>query len=312
MKAFIVLGVPATHPFWTSEEAPLPVLPSPHPVPAAHMIMVHSRRSPSHTYALASGQYAGFVLRHSAEKYGKLAYSSAFGFCVPTGSYGLEQNSPDCTLALSDDVDVVSGNGNNWRVRRTPLNASLIEEHSALYAQWDAWKDVDVQTWVVPLSEGDGDWHLRAHQIVTKTREIWTCDGGFSLHGQSSVGSNRRLSNWDEEHDEGIQTTSSPQSASALVRSSMGTSGIISLSNGLLAEPRVLNLPPNSSIMFPHALLPAICHRLAPRDEPYWIFTAVFAVVGHTTGDPSWKSSWELGPKLEIPDWLQKIAVGSR
>jgi len=38
-------------------------------------------------------------------KYGKFAYSSSFGFSVPTGPLRIAQQAPDSTLALSDDSE---------------------------------------------------------------------------------------------------------------------------------------------------------------------------------------------------------------
>ncbi|KAG8988830.1 hypothetical protein FRB94_000375, partial [Tulasnella sp. JGI-2019a] len=161
LKAFLPLALPSTHPFWSEAEAPLLALPSPHPIPHTYSILIHSRRSPSHTYALASGQSATFAsMRHTAEKYSKLCYSATFGFSVPVGAYGLEQAVPDCTLALSDDADIKDGNGCHWRVRRVPKDAKMIRGPGlsatgdgegkfevGMVAGWDAWRDVDVKTW---------------------------------------------------------------------------------------------------------------------------------------------------------------------
>ncbi|KAG9012820.1 hypothetical protein FRB90_006501 [Tulasnella sp. 427] len=332
MKAFIPLALKPDHPFWSPNTPELPIppshLPSPHPIPNSHMIIVHSSRpSPSaHTYALASGQYAGFVMRHSAEKYGKLAYSATFGFCVPTGAYGLEQAAPDCTLAISDDAESgnENGNGNHWRVRRVPLDAKIIREEgegakgTALYSRWDAWKDIDVQTWLVPVTgdlEGskEGDWHIRIHRITTG-REIWTSDGGFSVRAQSSVGSQRRLTGWAEEQDEGIEVQNTETDAaervttSAVIRSSVGTTGIVSVPwapSGEIPTPsaRVIHTAPNSSIMFSQSALPAITHHLTPREEPYWLLLGVFALSGKSKED-GWRDAWQAGAKLVVPEWL--------
>lgn len=337
MKAFIPLALQPDHPFWSpnTPELPLPssLLPSPHPSSNAHMILIHSSRpSPSaHTYALASGQYANFDMRHAAEKYSKLAYSATFGFCVPTGAYGLVQAAPDSTLALSDDAQSgnENGNGNHWRVRRVPLDAKILREEgegakgAAIHARWDAWKDVDVQTWLVPVTEEvagskEGDWHIRIHRITTG-RELWTSDGGFSVHAQSSVGSHRRLNGWDEDHDEGIEVqtpgetvaddAANASAASALIRSTVGTTGIISIpwspseATTPSSSAQVIHTAPNSSIMFSHSALPAIAHHLAPREEPYWLVSGVFGVSGKSKED-GWREAWQAGPKLTVPQWL--------
>ncbi|KAG8870713.1 hypothetical protein FRB97_009458 [Tulasnella sp. 331] len=341
LKAFLPLVLPQGHPFWSNDDtpaAPPPKLPSPHPVPHAYSIFIHSRRSPSHTYVLTSGQAATFAsMRHSGEKYSKLSYSATFGFSVPVGAYGLEQIVPDCTLALSDDVDVKDGNGCHWRVRRVAKDAKLIRGSPSLepighgkerlqvgmVATWDAWKDVDVKTWIIPMPAGEasfeGDWHLRVHRIVTG-RTIWTCDGGFSVSGVKSDGSRRRLVAWDDVLDEGVLSSQSSEttSSSALVRSIDGTTGIrairwspkpteaaLDATGQLPVEARIINCAPDSNIMFPKSLLPTLNTELSPRAEPHWLISGVFAVAGHSADDRSWRRAWE--EELPIPDWLRQV-----
>ena len=312
LKAFLPLSLPDTHPFWSTDEASLPApLPSPHLIPSAHSILIHSRRTPSHTYALTSGQFAKFFsMRHTESKYGKLAYSATFGFCVPTASDGLHALGSDCALALSDDGDVTSGNGDHWRVRKVPLDAAIVrgegEGEVAVYARWDAWRDVDVRTWVAPLLPGadhpEGDWHIRVHRITTG-RQIKTCDGGFSVHGQSSRAPHRRLAGWDDELDEGTEVDSD----ASLVRSRVGTTGVRLLemegSSVLRHNGMTVQCAPNSSILFPHSLLPGVGCVLEPRPEPYFIAVAIFALTGHSRND-AWKQSWDAGRSLQVPKWL--------
>ena len=68
-------------------------------------------------------------------KYGKLAYSSAFGFSVPTGAYGLQQHAPDSTLALSDD-----GNGERWSVRMFVEDENISDE-GVVRSTWRPWRE---------------------------------------------------------------------------------------------------------------------------------------------------------------------------
>ncbi|KAL8280148.1 hypothetical protein RQP46_007478 [Phenoliferia psychrophenolica] len=93
-----------------------------------------------HTFLLSSGQSAQFPLRHAAQKYGKLAYSSAFGFSVPTGSLGIEQQGADSTLALCDDAA-----GQHWRVRREGINVT-ISDSGIIKSDWVPWREI-----VLPL-----------------------------------------------------------------------------------------------------------------------------------------------------------------
>lgn len=256
-------------------------------------------------------------MRHGGEKYNKFSYSATFGFSVPTGAYGLEQVVPDNLLALSDDVDIRTGNGEHWRVRRVPLDPKLVKGEGrmevALSARWDAWKDVEVKSWVLPLANGkEGDWYMRIHRIVTG-REIRVCDAAYSVDGRKSDGSRRRLDGWDDARGEGLQLNSGTPSTSALVRSSAGTIGIRSIpwspnrlggEGGGSGVPRIIQCAPNSNIVFPSTLLPAVVHKLTPRSEPYWIVSAVFAVVGHGKED-GWKEAWE--ERVEVPAWIEGV-----
>lgn len=73
--------------------------------------------------------------RNDAAKYAKYAYSSSFGFSVPTGSYDLAQICPDSTLALSDDPHQLS-----WKVRRECEDVR-INEHGVIRSTWRPWSE---------------------------------------------------------------------------------------------------------------------------------------------------------------------------
>ncbi|KAF8877176.1 hypothetical protein BD779DRAFT_1694405 [Infundibulicybe gibba] len=99
-KSFVTLALPETHPFWKAKEEPYPSVlrNTTNSEPAVHIIT----NVGGHTYLLSSGQQCSYPVKQSAAKYGKLAYSSAFGTEV----------GGDNTFALSDD------NGETWKCRR--------------------------------------------------------------------------------------------------------------------------------------------------------------------------------------------------
>jgi len=66
--------------------------------------------SGSHHFLLSSGQFCPWPLKATEAKYGKFAYSSHFGFSVPTGPL-IQQMAPDSTLALS------LNEGESWYTR---------------------------------------------------------------------------------------------------------------------------------------------------------------------------------------------------
>ncbi|KAK7457793.1 hypothetical protein VKT23_010133 [Stygiomarasmius scandens] len=222
-KAFICLALPESHPFWTSQEEPYPthllVIPPSTSLPTSTSfvqtkvlhhplhLMVHTSvplstgEHATHTYLLSSGQQCSYAVKQSAAKYGKLSYSSAFGYSVPVGGAGsggafisaaksqsttkttgtgkvkggaagaagtggaLEELGGDSTLAVSDD------GGETWRTRRVTLNArfetSADGELTWLRSSWKPWPDVEIETWLIPPSnsaEGSA-WYLRIHKI---------------------------------------------------------------------------------------------------------------------------------------------------
>ena len=75
--------------------------------------------------------------RNDAAKYAKFAYSSSFGFSVPTGSYGLEQLCPDSTLALSDDSERI-----RWTVRRECEDVR-IDSNGVIRSTWRPWSECE-------------------------------------------------------------------------------------------------------------------------------------------------------------------------
>ncbi|TFY73307.1 hypothetical protein EWM64_g10705, partial [Hericium alpestre] len=93
-KSFVTLALRETHPFWAAEEEPFP---------AALLNTVKALKHPlhiatnlgGHTYILSSGQQCSYPVKQSASKYGRLAYSSAFGYSVPSGNLTLEELAAD-------------------------------------------------------------------------------------------------------------------------------------------------------------------------------------------------------------------------
>lgn len=68
-------------------------------------------------------------------KYGKFAYSSVFGFSVPTGSLGISQHAPDSVLAFSDDEE-----GERWVVPRMVEHRG-ISDSGVISSLWKPWRE---------------------------------------------------------------------------------------------------------------------------------------------------------------------------
>ncbi|KAL1594599.1 hypothetical protein SLS60_010360 [Paraconiothyrium brasiliense] len=304
MKSFVALGLPPEHPFWTAEEKPLPVaeLERSTPVNPAMHILCHGEH---HHFLLSSGQFCPWPLKATEAKYGKFAYSSQFGFSVPTGSL-IQQVAPDSTLALSKD------DGDTWRVpwkvhdhrldnawlRR---GCQILEEIPALRSTWRPWKDANIEvkaTLIAPCQRWP-DWHLRVHEITnlgSSEFTIRTVQGGFAIQGREDrLGGVLRSYN-DEASDKGAagflgsSRSAFPEgtqetSTAAIICSNAGVSGIRSLisTNCQQLKGEVLKPDANTNLIWQRTLIPTIVSTMTIQPESSThLVTAVLAVVRRT------------------------------
>ena len=93
-RAFICLGLPDDHPFWTSEEEshPAQLIGTTWALEKPLHILTNVGR---HTFLLSSGQQCSYPVKQSAAKCGKFAYSSAFGYSVPVAMLH-KRRTPPC------------------------------------------------------------------------------------------------------------------------------------------------------------------------------------------------------------------------
>lgn len=163
-KAFLMLALDETHPFWQAEELPLPELEQTKCL--MHPQMIIQRPEKGHIIALTSGQYADFEPVHVAEKYAKFAYSSALGFNVPRSYFTLDQLAPDNMLAFKKD--------GLYFVRRRCIEVKVTEQ--SIYSKWEPLEGVMVETLIKPEDKG----HTRLHRIHSQYT-LEAVEGGFAL-----------------------------------------------------------------------------------------------------------------------------------
>ena len=192
LKSFIVLGITKNHPFWTCEESPYPKTDIAEDVeliwPPRHIIC----NTMEHHFLLSSGQSTTKHFKAREAKYGKFAYSSAFGFSVPCGSF-FEQIASDSTLAISLD------NGEEaWKVRWDPydVQSSVIqvgsEEVPVLMSTWCPWKNesLTVRTTLIPPVKRWPGWYIRIHHVKWRSKAgvcpLKLVDSGFAASAQTS------------------------------------------------------------------------------------------------------------------------------
>lgn len=308
MLSFACLAVHASHPFWTSQEEahPLTLNPSPLPLirPLHHPlhITVHSG---GHTFLLSSGQSCHYPLKATQAKYGHFAYSSAFGYSVPTGGYTLEQHVPESALALSDD------GGEIWKLRRESSHAEILTDkplQPVLYSLMQPWRDVEVTTWLLPPTEEAPNWHLRVHRVKT-SRDLMGAEGGFAIYGMNSR-NGRALT--PLQHAPAQATASDEgtlaQAGSAVVVSRAGASGVSEARLTMQGNGRkggVCNVDANSNLMEPRTLLPTLYSEFKAGTTS-WLVAGFFAMPAGVEGwEGKWHKEWERG--FEVPGWVEEM-----
>ena len=294
MLSFAALALPESHRFWSSDEEPHPFTRKPSPLPSIKVlkhpmhIMVHKG---GHTFLLSSGQKCHYPLKATQAKYGHFAYSSAFGYSVPTGSYTLEQFVPESALALSDD------GGEIWKMRREVEDAQILEKDGmpVLYSTMHPWKDVEVKTWLIPPSDYAPNWHTRIHHIRAG-RDLMTAEGGFAIAGTKQKDGRVLTTLSGESPDEGTEA----KDENCIIVSRAGASGVAELFRGIRGG-EVCFVDANSNLIEPRTLLPILKADLKAGSET-WFATAVFAIPSSLDGwDNSWRESWQKRPAL--PQW---------
>lgn len=289
-KSFITLSLPETHPFWSSQEESYPasLLSS---VKVLYKPLHIATNLGGHTYILSSGQQCSYPVKNSAAKYGKLAYSTAFGYSVAVGNGTLEEIGGDNTLALSDD------DGETWKCRRETKEAKFEADGKWLRSMWYPWSDVEVETWLIPPTAAASLWHLRVHRIKTG-RKLSSAEGGWAIYGQRK--DDRAL-----EPSTGEAFGVYESGGEARATSKAGVSGIAEVGTRRGRRGRALRTDANTNLIVPRAVLPTLMDEHEPSTESVWLVTGVFGLptVNDEEGARSgWEAEWMKRPK--IPDEL--------
>jgi hypothetical protein len=348
LKSFVVLGLQSDHPFWNIREEPHPMEVSPtkgifHPSPIrlfapAHQILCHS---PEHHYLLSAGQMTTKSFKAREAKYGKFAYSSSFGFSVPTG-LELHQIAPDSTLAIR------FGDSDSWTVRCHPVDVRIetvpiktkhgSADVGSITSTWKPKKlDFRIRTTLVPLAPHYPGWHVRVHQItgIAEVKGIPWCNG------VELVDSSFAINAWTEK---GYHITSAPgtggrsfseaysvNTSSVHIRSRSGASGIIDLTPRIVSKGssstkgytfqgrgHVIRADPNTNLIAQRTFIPSIwyTHHLSDehkeesfihKDESILLATGVFGV-GRKNMDVSELSRmWNNRPSIEVDTTVEGI-----
>jgi hypothetical protein len=295
MKSFVILALQDDDKFWTEPETSHPMTASNTGSPTAGVELVYPPRqilcnhpNGQHHFMLSGGQSCHWPLKATKAKYSKFAYSSAFGFSVPTGEL-LTQIAPDSTLALSRDA------GESWTTRWATIGSPWVitlffggAEIQCLQSVWRPWKggDIEIQTTLIPPSDCHPDWHIRIHRIRNVNTEstdpdpikLKIVEGGFSVQGKRPRQMSQLAEDWGNASRHGGV---SEGTVSSLVFSDAGICGVKNLfrEGAGTSEGKILKLDPNTNLMEPRTLLPTVQHDTdIPPGFKVTIASGVFAI----------------------------------
>lgn len=316
LKSFLALGLPDDHPFWTMKEKPLPsnTALAAHVRPPMHLLC----NTGNHHYLLSSGQFCPWPLKATEAKYGKFAYSSHFGFSVPTGPL-IQQMAPDSTIAISKD------GGDTWRVpwkvepseerviAQLKRDDKVLEAIPTLQSLWKPWKDasIDVRTILIAPCSRWPDWYVRFTSIRNLDVSHVTLSivqGGFANQGRRS------------ERGEVLPALAQPidlragggvsfpegtleSKPAALICSDAGASGIRSttlrtsagdedLADHVISSGEVLKPDANTNLMWQRTLIPTIKSETKKLEQGDGVCfaSAVFAVARNSENAKRYES----------------------
>lgn len=167
LRSFVVLALPSSHEFWScAEKSPARDAMRMEREPGALVVS-----GAHHCYLLSATQFGGPTLSAGMSRYGKLCYSSAFGWNVSRDVRDLPNFAVDSCLALSLA-------GLDQYVSRDRVDMGEVEPTFA-HTSWRYGSVARVETWLVPVNEAT---HARVHRIEA-FHELDTYEGAFPLFG---------------------------------------------------------------------------------------------------------------------------------
>lgn len=267
LKTFIVLALPAAHPFWTSERKLFPFDPVKY-LENSRMVITHDKNN--HVLLFPAAQH-GKVFGNSPSKYEKFVYSNRFGFSVSRG--------PELDAGAFDNALAVSVAGADDYRMRNGVDSYQIDARKII-TEYCIGSHVKIVSTIIPGMP----WHVRIHEIETQIG-IDVADGGFTIGLEQPGGVVSGALSGKATED---QLRLTEHSAFAVLP--WGVSGIESMTGGTAELVRSF---PNTNLFVNLGLIPTVKQRLKPGKH---------IMVSLVYGEPAADSQKELyqKPKLEI------------
>lgn len=260
-KAFLPLALPDDHAFWQAEEQP----DTQSTVTAQPEIGMVVMREPGQVTALTGGQEGLHRFRWGAEKYGKFAYSTRYGFSIETAARVFPTAAVDNMLAFSID-------GNDFFVRSACEDVRM--DGDTHYSRWSPVDGVQVETWMIPRAPG----HIRVHRIQAD-RDYAIAEGGFAVNKEVPLERNE-------------------VSDRAMISGGGDVSIILALENPSPRSGAVIDTPPNTNLIHPRALVPQLRGTIEAGETI--LMTAVAATPNELPTGPEWASFIRLPDLKEL------------
>ncbi|KAH0442500.1 hypothetical protein CcaCcLH18_01542 [Colletotrichum camelliae] len=206
LKLLVVVALSPNDAFWADPEVPYSNISLDSGVkllPASRQIFCNHPRG-NHHFMLSTAQFMGLPFKGHQAKYCKFAYSSSFGFSVPTTPATIHQIAPDNALIFSRDgmeTWATKYKCGDTTYATAVLHGKANEEVVSAAVKWFPWADrsITVITTLLPPTQRWPDWHLRVHRIkaAIPLGRLFTAEGGFAVNGRQQRNSrNLRCLRW--------------------------------------------------------------------------------------------------------------------
>ena len=222
MKAFAFLSLPDEHPFWKTEAAPLPDLPT---LTAQTYGGLLIQRLHGDVTAYTCGRTLPHHHVLTEEKYSKFSYSSRFAFSVPRSMRSLAEAAPDSMLAL--DI-------NHMIYVRGMVSNPQLTDHS-VSSEWSPYEGIRIKTVIIPDSTG----HKRIHTIESD-RCFTAYDCSFAFPDTYTVS--------QEQSCIRVQAPDGRAYCASAVKDDPAA--------------MCINASPNTNLMVPKTIIPCICYEI--------------------------------------------------
>ncbi|KAF4841444.1 hypothetical protein CGCSCA4_v009499 [Colletotrichum siamense] len=296
LKSLVVVALSSNNAFWTDPEVPYPDVSTDSGIkllPAPRQIFCNHPRG-NHHFMLSTAQFMGVTFKGHQAKYCKFAYSSSFGFSVPTTQATLHQVAPDNALIFSrDGMETWAG---KYKCGDTTYGTAVVhgkanEEVVSATVEWFPWADrsVTVTTTLLPPTQRWPDWHVRVHHIKAAgpLGRLFTAEGGFAINGHQQRNTRNLLEMADDDFNDAYELGQAELiiigANSVLILGESGASGIsadVISSASMSTKFSPLKPEANTNIMTQRSLIPMIESNIISlgRIDDVIIVTKVFAI----------------------------------